>query len=209
MPDGLVAKIGTTYDDTRKQFKREGRWVSRASARRELDKLTERFKRDAVRIGERYARGGSLIEFEAAMRDLLKSAHVVASSVGRGGLVRMNQSDWGKVGNRLKREYGYLSKFVRRLEKGKIPKAITPNRAKRYANSVIMSYHETVHKEATKDSVSEIKVRLVQNSKEGCEECAADAARGWVNVEDMDELGTRICGNFCLCDLEFSDMVNE
>lgn len=193
------------YSPKYKRFINDGHQLSFDGVRREVDKLTAVVARDAERIANRYAAGKiTSVEFEEQMRALLKSGHIIASSVGRGGIGRMTQADWGKVGARLKKEYGYLRKFVTKLEKGKIEKAITPNRAKRYSSSIVMSYHETRRTEET-ISKTPIKVRLIQNSKEGCPECTADAARGWVNVEDMEEIGSRICGNFCLCELEFSD----
>lgn len=212
MPDGLFAKIGTgtTYDPDRKQFKQGGKVISRAATRAKIDKLTAHISKEAAKIGDRYSKGRiGIAGFESEMRTLLKSAHIISASVGRGGRDRMTQSDWAKVGNRLKKEYSYLSLFSRKLQRGTLSKAYTANRAKLYASSVVMSYHETVHKEATQNSVSDVKVRLVQNSKEGCVECNADAARGWVNVEDLDEIGTRICQNFCLCEILFSDLENE
>ena len=193
------------YDEEAKRFVQNGRTVTSNTLRAEIDKLTAHVAREAERIGRRYSdKRIGIAQFEREMRDLLKSGHVIAASVGRGGRSRMDQSDWGKVGARLKKEYGYLQKMSDKLARGTLAKAVTPNRAKRYANSVVMSYHETRHKEKT-PSRTEIKVRLIQNSKEGCEECTADAAIGWMNVEDMGEIGTRICGNFCLCELEFSD----
>jgi len=209
MPDGgLVLNI--VYDESAKQFRQNGRVVSNQAVRAEIDKLTAFVSKEAQRIGKKYADGKiGIAQFEIEMRELLKSSHLVASSVGRGGRARMSQADWGKVGSRLKREYTYLQKFARKLAQGKIAKAVTPNRAKSYSSSVVMSYHETMRTEQTQNSVTDIKVRLIQNSKEGCSECTADADRGWVAVEDMQEIGTRICQNFCLCEFEFSDDVNE
>lgn len=202
--DGLTIRIA--YDPAQKRYVEGGKVIARESVQAEIDKLTEYVAKEALRIGSSYSKGRiSLAEFEVRMRELLKSSHIIASSVGRGGKARMTLSDWGKVGARLKKEYGYLAKFVRKVSLGKVSKVATPHRASLYASSVRMSYHTTVHKEETKNSVSDIRVRLVQNSKEGCEECAADAARGWVAVEDMDEIGSRICGNFCLCELIFDD----
>ena len=50
--------------------------------------------------------------------------------------------------------------------------------------------------------------RLITNSQEGCQECADDEAAGWVDVNDMKEIGTRECGDFCKCDIEFEDEFN-
>jgi hypothetical protein len=206
--DGNGISLRIVYDAKRKQFKQNGRVISRSATRAEVDKLTDVVRRTAANIGERYAKGSiSLAQFEIEMRDLIKSGHIVAASVGRGGRIRMTQADWGKVGSRLKKEYGYLGRFVRKLEKGTLAKPFTANRAKKYSSSIVMSYHEMALQEQTLDSVSDVKVRLIQHSKEGCEECTADAAEGWMAVEDFTLIGERLCQNFCLCDAEFSDMI--
>ncbi len=180
--------------------------VPRPLVRKEIDRLTEHIKKEAARIGTLYQDGKiNLAHFEIEMREMLKSSHIIAASVGRGGRARMTLSDWGKVGSRLKAEYGYLAKFTRKVGLGKIEKVATANRAKKYASSIVMSYHETVRTEHGRES--ELKVRLITNSEEGCEECAADEALGWINLDEMGEIGTRICGNFCKCDLQFSDEV--
>lgn len=207
MPDdaaGLLLRI--TYDERDNTFRRNGRRIGPEAVRREIDLLTKHVEREAARIGRRYARKTiGIAEFEAEMRELLKSAHIVAASVGRGGRVRMTAADWGKVGSRLKKEYGYLARLADKLVRGTVARPFSAYRAKLYASSIVMSYHETKRKEHTQNSRTPIKVRLIQNSKEGCSECTSDASRGWVAVEDMQEIGTRICGNFCLCEFEFSD----
>ena len=51
----------------------------------------------------------------------------------------------------------------------------------------------------------EPQVRLVQSSQEGCVECNSDAAEGWVNESDCKELFSRLCGDWCLCEIEWQD----
>lgn len=193
------------YDPKKQSFTTaRGRAVPIEEVRAEVDKIVQLVSEKAANLGKRYAAGDiSLVEFHIKMRELLKSGHVAAASIGKGGWRRMEMADWGRVGARLKKEYEYLSRFIRKLATQKIPQEISAYRAKKYAFGVVMSYHDTMRRERT-ESGSPLMVRLVQNSKEGCPECAADADRGWVDPNDMAELGTRICGNFCLCDIEFS-----
>lgn len=211
MPDGIFIKLGvTTYDASRKQFRIGGRPVSRQSVRSEIDKLTQHVSKEAAKIGNLYATGKiNIAEFEIRMKDLIRSGHLIASSVGRGGRERMSLSDWGRVGSRLQREYTYLAAFTRKLATGQVAKLLTPNRAKAYSSSIIMSYHETKRTEHVNDAKAPVQVMLVQHSREGCEECEADAAMGWVNPDELDDLGSRICGPFCLCEILFSDEVND
>lgn len=199
------------HDYNTKTKKFEG--VSRLAVRGEINKLTDHVSNEAARIAKGYRAGRiTLIEFETAMRELLKSGHIIAASVGKGGRARMTQSDWGQVGAKIKWQNGYLTKFARKIGRGSITEIATASRAKSYASSIYMSFANTFHKAQTefvKEGKNPARVRLITNSEEGCAECAADEAQGWMSVDDMGELGTRLCGDFCKCDLEFEDDVER
>jgi hypothetical protein len=199
------------YDLKARRFRdgTTGKLVSRSGVRGLIDKLLDTVRSDAARIAGRYESGSiNLAQFEIEMRELLKSAHIVAASVGRGGRARMTQADWGRIGAKIKWQYQYLAKFTRKLEQGRISKIATASRARSYASSVFVSFSNMFQKAQTEfvqDGKNPARVRLVTNSQEGCTECAADEAEGWMSVDDMKEIGTRICGDFCRCDLIFED----
>src|SRR3954467_2552266 len=118
-----------------------GRTVSRAKVRSLIDDLTTTVQKDAKTIATKFESGGiNLAEFELQMRELLKSGHIIAASIGRGGRLRMTQADWGRVGAKLKWQYGYLSKFARKIERGSISKILTANRAQAYASALHITF---------------------------------------------------------------------
>lgn len=191
-----------------------GKPVSRNELRGLIDKLTTHVEKEAAKLAKSYtAKRISLAEFHTGMRELLKSAHIVASTVGRGGRAMMTQADWGRVGAKVKWQFSYLEKFTRKLGAGRLSEALSASRARAYASSIYISFANSFQEsqveklepsgDQTKDE--NILVRLITNSEEGCPECAADEALGWMKPEDMGELGSRICGDFCKCTLEFSD----
>lgn len=197
------------YSRKQKAFIKDGRKVTRAQVRGEIDKLTGHVAKESARIAKRLQSGRiDAVEFELQMRQLLKSAHIVAASVGKGGRVRMTQADWGRVGAKIKWQYGYLQKFARKVAKGGISDSMLASRAKSYATSIYTSFMRTYQDAQTEfvaDGRNPLKCRLITNSEEGCVECAADEAEGWVSVDDMKPIGSRICGDFCKCDIEFAD----
>lgn len=206
MPDDFDLK-------TRQYRTSGGRIRSRAEMRGEIDKLTDHVKRNAKRLAESVHAGEITdAEFVNAMRELLKSGHIIAASVGRGGRDRMSASDWGRVGRKLRWQYKYLDKFARRIAADTISGIASANRSQLYASALHISYYDSVYidyatgERPVDEDGNEILVRLIQNSAEGCEDCAADAGEGWMPVDLMAELGTRICGDYCKCDLEFSDV---
>ena len=199
------------YNEQTKQFEDNGKVIEAAAILLLIDRLTSVGKREAKRISGRLERGEiSVAQWRAAIAELLKSAHIIAASVGRGGRSRMTQSDWGKVGNKLRWQYGFLDKFTRSIVSGAvvIGAGVIANRAIKYLSAPYISFQTAKQAEHTIGVDGKpVMVRLVQNSKEGCSECAADASLGFIPVDDMDPIGSRICGDFCLCDLEFSDEV--
>jgi hypothetical protein len=197
------------YSLRQKAFYSGGKKVSRQSVRREINGLIQHVGNDSARLG-RLLRTGRItpVEFELAMRDLLRSAHIIAASVGRGGRALMTQADWGRVGAKIRWQYGYLSKFARKIARGGISEAATASRAKSYASSIFVSFSRTFQKAQetfVEGGKNPERCRLVTNSEEGCPECAADEAEGWMSIDDMGEIGSRICGDFCKCDIVFED----
>lgn len=188
--------------------------MSRKEIRAIIDKLTDYVTKRTKTLGAKVDAGEiTTAAFNVEMRELLKSAHIIAASVGKGGRQQMTFSDWGKVGRKLNWQYKYLDRFTKKLERKVLSKANTVNRARTYVNAVYISYaqmfqeSQMVSLEPSGDQTKDenILVRLITNSDEGCPECAADEAEGWMKPEDMQELGTRICGDFCRCTLEFGD----
>src|SRR4051794_18174699 len=106
------------YDPKARRFvKPDGRVISREKVRGLIDALTETVQKDAKSIASKFERGDiTLAQFEIEMRSLLKSGHIIAASIGRGGRARLTQADWGRVGYKIKWQYGYLSKFARKIE---------------------------------------------------------------------------------------------
>lgn len=197
-----------TYDTKARQFRSAGELVSRAAVRAEIDKLTDFVKREAKTLSENLESGAiSLTDWHLAMRELLKSAHIIAASVGRGGFARMTQKDWGVVGAKIKWQYGFLQKTARSIEKGKILKALVPGRAQKYAAALHISFYRAFGEaQAEGRAITGEKPLLVKreiNSKEGCAECLEYAAMGFIPVDEQPLLGELSCGDFCKCDLVF------
>jgi hypothetical protein len=203
------------YDEKRKRFvTASGRVRTRAELRREIDGLVSHTKREAKRLAQSVYSGKiTAVEFDIAMRELLKSGHIVAASVGRGGRDRMSARDWGKVGQKIKWQYGYLTKFSRKIARDILSEAASANRVQLYADALHVTFYRSFYDEMkdrpedqpTGKDGKPLLVKLVQNSMEGCPDCKADADEGWMELDEMGELGSRECGDFCKCDLVFSD----
>jgi len=188
------------YNERTRQYERDGVVLTAVMLRELIDKLTDYARKRARGLGKRFEAGEiSPAQFAAAMTDLLTSAHVIAEVVsGRNDLDKVRRKvDWQKQ---------YLSRFVASVAGGAVLSGIAA-RAGSYISAIYPTYANGRFGER-KESDKEMLCRLITHSKEGCGECADDEADGWMPVSEMGELGTRECGDFCLCTIEFEDEIN-
>lgn len=191
-----------TYNPKTKHYEQDGKRISPARITALIGKLIDRSKVEAKRITKRYADGAITYEkWYEAMVSLIESAQIVAASVGRGG--RELVENWGKVASRVAWQQDFLPRFGRDIASDKLSEAQTANRAGMYADASYVTYQNEAM-DAQKDG-SGVMARLITNSAEGCSECAADEAEGWMPLDEMTPIGERICQAFCRCSLEFSD----
>lgn len=195
------------YDPTKGLYKDGEQYVSRKEVRARLDGVLESLKVKAGQYARKYNEGEwTAKQFGDAMRELLESSHIAAGVLGRGGRESMQAKDWQRIEEKITWQNGYLTKFISKLARGTVS-AASESRAKSYVSSVYVSYADA-KAEARQDvevDNKEPRVRLVQSSAEGCPECAADAAEGFVPESQMGEIGSRLCGDWCLCDLEWEE----
>jgi hypothetical protein len=73
--------------------------------------------------------------FESEMRRRLKNAYVAEYTLGKGGVERMTQSDYGRIGNMLKTQYKYLRSYLDDVAAGRETKGTAANRARNFLGS--------------------------------------------------------------------------
>jgi len=202
--------VPTTFNSEINRFvNSKGDAIPRVKVRDEVRKLTTHVQNEAGKIAKSHLAGTiSLTEFHSRMAETLKAGHLVAAAIGRGGFARMNQSDWSRVGSKIAWQSGFLAKFVNKIDSGILSPKLTNYRAGLYASALWTTYNQTMMqtmKEETSVGKNPERCRLITNSEEGCLECAADEAIGWMSVDDMGEIGSRLCGDFCKCEIEFEN----
>ena len=195
------------YDPTKGLYKDGEQYVSRKEVRARLDGVLESLKVRAVQYARKYNEGEwTAKQFGDAMRELLESSHIAAGVLGRGGRESMQAKDWQRIEEKITWQNGYLTKFISKLARGTVS-AASESRAKSYVSSVYVSYADAKAEAQTEVDVkgNEPKARLVTSSKESCAECEADSNEGWMPESEMQPIGSRICQEWCLCEIEFQD----
>lgn len=192
----------------KKFLTQSGTPVSQLAVRGEVDKLIRYVGNESQKLANKLLQSRiTLAQFETQTSQLLMAGHITAASIGRGGITRMSQSDWSEVGAKIAWQNDYLGRFSKRIAAGTVSPKMTTYRAGLYADALYTSFSKTFFKEHSEipEGQNPERCKLKTNSLEGCRECANDEARGWISVADMKPIGSRICGDFCKCDIIFEN----
>lgn len=84
----------------------------RESALRDIQRAGKK-RTDA--LVDRLERGESIEEFQIDFKNAIKDFHIAASVASKGSWSVMTKADWGRVGNRVRKQYEYADKFVLEL----------------------------------------------------------------------------------------------
>ena len=96
-----------------------GRYASGATVRRELDRYLDAADPAKALAEALRARSLSVADWEVAMRRHVKNTHLNAVAMERGGWANMRPQDYGRVGQIVREQYGYLRGFARDIASGK------------------------------------------------------------------------------------------
>lgn len=77
----------------------------------------------------------TLTQWEKGMRQIIKDTHGTLYAAAKGGFANMTQSDWGRVGQEVRKQYEYLAKFRAELAAGKSTPGQAATRAAMYPGS--------------------------------------------------------------------------
>jgi hypothetical protein len=145
-------------------------------------------------------------KFQRAMEAELKASYNATSALARGGWSQMDAASFGRNGQLLRQEYGYLSGFAQDLADGNLSAAQAAARAKLYAGKAYSRYWaEDQLLKQNAGQVTEERWNDTGDARE-CSRCEQLAAMGWVPIGEHGTVpgaGATPCGGACRCDLEY------
>lgn len=145
-------------------------------------------------------------EFRRAMQAELKALYNSSSALARGGWSRMDAAAWGRNGQILRGEYGYLAGFAQDIADGKLTPAQAAARAQQYAGKAYSRYWaEDLLQRQAGGLYTEERWNDTGDSRE-CSRCEQLASMGWVPIGGHGTVpgaGDTPCGGACRCDMEY------
>ena len=170
-----TAGVSGRYRDER------GRFVASSTVRRELDRYLDNSDPAKALAEALRGRQVSLADWEVGMRRVVKNTHLNAIALERGGWANMTPADYGRAGQIIREQYGYLKNFAADIASGKQRLDGTLGvRAKLYTQAGRESFYRS--KQANLAEGVDM-VRSVRHARDSCVECVSFDGK-WFRVGD-------------------------
>ena len=179
-----------------------GRFVASSTVRRELDRYLD--NSDPAKALAEALRGRqlSVADWEVAMRRHVKNTHLNAIALERGGWANMTPADYGRAGQIIREQYGYLKNFAADIASGKQRLDGTLGvRAKLYTQAGRNSYYRSKAANMSGKVTHQMSVRSARDS---CWQCI-DLDRKIFRIDDSSFVlpGRRVCNHNCQCHIAY------
>lgn len=196
-PEYLWNEAAAQYID-----KSTGRFVGRQVIRVQLDKVVDA-SGEAMRGLSQQLRDGAidLADWQMGMMQQIKITHLAGAAMQRGGWQQMTQADFGRVGQIVRREYGFLRDFAEQIASGK--QKLDGNvlrRSTQFGQAGRETYYQFWGLEGDRRGFDE--ERSILNPADHCSECVEQDAKGFQPRGQMVPIGQRICRKNCRCSQE-------
>jgi len=131
------------WDDRSKRYRdtSSGRFITTHKAVTLRDFYTEAVKGDMDKLTRRLTQHKiSVQQWTLDMRQIVKETYIDQYMLARGGRGNMTQSDWGRVGGMLKKQYEHINRFARDIDQGRLSEGQVRTRARMYVESSTQAF---------------------------------------------------------------------
>ena len=191
-----TAGVSGRYRDER------GRFVASSTVRRELDRYLDTADPAKALAEALRGRQVSLADWEVGMRRVVKNTHLNAIALERGGYANLPHSDYGRAGQIIREQYGYLKGFAADIASGKQKLDGTLGaRARLYSQAGRNSYYRS---KAANMSDRVTHQRSIRGKRDSCWQCV-ELDRKVFRIDDTSFPlpGRRVCNHNCGCHIEY------
>jgi hypothetical protein len=198
------AGVSGRYRDTR-----TGRFVAGRVVRGELDAyLSASDDVVAALAGQLRDRAISLADWELAMRAEIRRTHLNAIALERGGWANMRPSDFGRAGQIIREQYGYLRGFANDIASGK--QRLDGTLGRRAQLYIEAGRNSMYRSKAANMSAKVTHQRSIRTKRDSCWQCIDLDRRVFrINDPSFPLPGRRACMARCGCHVEYLTLVDD
>lgn len=180
-----------------------GQFVSYDKVKAASEAYVTKAKEDMAAISEKLKAGEiNVAQWQSEMKLAIQRMNITEATLANGGWAQMSPKDWGRAGARIKKEYQFLQGFAQDVADGKYGDPITDGRFdsrwKLYGESGAKTYENTQLQNARED-MGHNRGKRVRGKTDSCSDCIEWEAEGVVNIDELHEIASSICGNNCGC----------
>lgn len=207
MRRGEVAQY--TFDPRALRYRNAftGRFIPVGQALQSLENDLARMGRLTDALADDYRSGRiALAEWRVQMQVLVKHIQLGAVTLAKGGRQRMAPADYGRVGQMVAEQYRHLDAWTQDLASGQAPTdGRMTQRARLYATAGRPAYVAVRAAEVRDNGFDQ--ERSILHPADHCDQCEAEAARGFVPMGELVPIGGRECGVNDRCSWEARNSV--
>ena len=203
MPDYYWNPTTQHYENAR-----TGEAVAQTQIREWIDQTITVSKGRVRDISEKFVAGEiDLPAWHTQIQGEIKLAHTAMSEIAAGGRAQFTPAQAGRLGQRLKEQYKYLSEFSNAVDRGDVLLGDgLIARSELYAEAERGTY-EGIRRAEHVEFGFQMERSILGGGDNSCEECIEQDGLNWQPIGEMVAIGDRTCGPNCNCESEFS-MVN-
>lgn len=203
-PPSNFTRSDFSYDDTTGRYRsKNGRFVSRQAVRVQLDDSLDGIADEMADLSKQLQNEEiTRSQWQSEMMNRIKSTHLIAAASFKGGWDNLTQSDYGRVGGLIAREYKFLRNAVQEIESGKQPiNGTLVRRSRLYGQQGRPTHYRFAQADYIRRGFDE--ERSILNVADHCEICVSEAAKGWQPMGQMIPIGSRLCLSNDRCSVEY------
>ena len=188
----------------RYRYKDSGKFVGQDAIASLTQKHIDQVSSDATRIIDLLVNKKiSVSTWESTTAQAIKEMSIAQYILGKGGIARMGQSDYGAIGHLLKMQYKYLRGFSEDLIAGNLSESQARSRLQQYINDGRTLYEAGRRESHADDGFT--RERRIRTKTDSCNECIDYASQGWCDIGTLPDIGSDCsCTSNCGCKWEFS-----
>ena len=182
---------------------RRGQRVPWHKVRSIMLRVTQQAENEILFIADEVRAGRMLVGVaQTEVQQRLKTIHLAAMALAKGGWAQLAPTDYGRIGGILKREFGYLNKLFVGIGEGTVKQdgGLT-RRLSLYARAARNTYFRGVRDTYAKKGFDQGRSKL--RPAEHCSDCVDQDALGWQAIDKLVPIGERKCTRNCKCVVYF------
>lgn len=201
MPD---QQFGWSVSSQRFRDLSTGQYVSERQVRDGVDRLADLASRRMGEVTARYRTGEiNVAVWQSEMRSLIKQSQIAGALSAYGGRAQMDASRWGTVGQQIRVQYAYLSRFTDDVLAGRQRlNGRMDARARQYGQGSRSLYENIRRRESAAAGFAYERNEL--HPADHCDQCVNQSRLGAVPIGSLVPIGRRTCRSMCRCTLVYS-----